>query len=142
MKMFVRTAKDADAAAIADLISQLGYELTIDGARQRMSAIRNTNDALFMAEVDARVVGLIQVSRMEALEHDPRAEIRALIVDEKQRGSGVGKALVDKAEAWAKERSLTMVRVRSNIKRERTRLFYERNGYAVTKTQNVFDKKL
>jgi hypothetical protein len=33
------------------------------------------------------------------------------------------------------------VRVRSNIVRTDARRFYERLGYAVTKTQNVFDRK-
>jgi hypothetical protein len=34
------------------------------------------------------------------------------------------------------------IRVRSNVARERTRKFYEKHGYVVTKTQNVFDKML
>ena len=139
--MVIRSATERDAAAVAELVVQLGYPLTAEGAAQRIREIGN-DEALFTAVVDNKVVGLIQVSRMTGLEHEPRAEIRALVVDEKQRGGGIGKALVEKAEAWARERGLPMMRVRSNVKRERMRIFYERNGYAVIKTQNVFEKSL
>ena len=37
---------------------------------------------------------------------------------------------------------LAVIGVRSNIIRERTHVFYERLGYAVTKTQKVFRKKV
>jgi len=139
----IRAANERDAAAVARLVVQLGYPLTPEGAQQRVINLgKDPDEALYVAVVESRVVGLIQVSRTEALEYDPRAEIRALVVDEEHRGGGVGKALVARAEAWARERGLPVMRVRSNVKREQTRIFYERHGYAVTKTQNVFDKKL
>ena len=141
--MDIRAANERDAAAVARLVVQLGYPLATVGAQQRVINLgKDPDEALYVAVVESRVVGLIQVSRTEALEYDPLAEIRALVVDEEHRGGGVGKALVARAEAWARERGLPVMRVRSNVKREQTRIFYERNGYAVTKTQNVFDKKL
>ena len=136
----IRLANENDAAAVASLIGQLGYELTTDDARTRLGS--SAVEAVYLAEKAGRVIGLIQVAVTEGLEHEARGEIRALVIDENHRSGGMGRELIDAAEAWAKERGLSKMRVRSNVKRERARKFYERNGYVVTKTQNVFDKKL
>jgi hypothetical protein len=50
--------------------------------------------------------------------------------------------LVERGEAWARQRGLAAIGVRSNIIRERAHIFYERLGYTVTKTQKVFRKTL
>ena len=42
----------------------------------------------------------------------------------------------------AGERRAFRLRVRSNVTRVETRRFYEQRGYVVTKTSNVFDKRL
>jgi GNAT superfamily N-acetyltransferase len=63
-------------------------------------------------------------------------------VDERNRGAGVGRALVSAAEEWAKESGLATIRVRSRIERDRAHKFYERDGYTRLKTQYVFEKPL
>ena len=97
---------------------------------------------MFTAVSGVQVVGFIHICVIETLEHEPRGEIRALSVHEKHRGAGIGAQLVERAEQWAMERRVQKVRVRSNIIRDRARNFYERLGYALTKTQNVFDKTI
>ena len=136
----IRLANETDAGAVASLIGQLGYELTAGEARKRLTA--SPQEAIYVAEKSGRVIGLIQVAVTEGLEHEARGEIRALVIDEDHRSGGIGRQLIDAAEAWAKEKGLAKMRVRSNVKRGRARKFYERNGYVVTKTQNVFDKVL
>ena len=139
----IRTVRPDDAAAVADLIVQLGYEITADDARRRLVQLAGRADhALFVAEDGGRLTGFIHVSIAETLEHEPRGEIRTLSVDESHRGRKVGEELLDAVEEWARKRGLHRMRVRSNVKRERARPFYERHGYDVTKTQNVFDKTL
>lgn len=131
---------------IGKLVAQLGYtDITIEAARRRLIQLLDRVDhAVFAAEVSGgtRVAGFIHICVVETLEHEPRGEIRALSVDEKHRGSGIGAQLVERAEQWARERHLQKIRVRSNIHRDRARNFYERLGYIVTKTSNVFDKTL
>lgn len=52
-----------------------------------------------------------------------------LIVEKEYRGQDIGTALIQKIEAWAKERNLTGVRLESwNFQ---AREFYEKNGYTV-----------
>ena len=133
----IRRAEASDD--ITELARQLGYP---EGGRS-LAAIRARDDhAVFVAIDGERIVGFIHVCVMLSLESDSYAEIRALIVDESQRGGGIGASLVSAAEKWAGEMRMERVRVRSNVIRERARRFYERLGYAVTKTQNVFDKGL
>ena len=43
---------------------------------------------------------------------------------------------------FARERDLRVVIVYSNVVRTLARKFYERNGYTVKKTSNVFEKRL
>ena len=69
-------------------------------------------------------------------------ELADLVVHENARGARVGEALVAEAERWAAGRGCVVMRVRSNVVRERAHRFYERLGYAVFKTQRVFGKDL
>jgi GNAT superfamily N-acetyltransferase len=139
----IRIAGEEDADAIARLLVQLGYpDTTAADALRRLEGITARHDHAVFVDDTNGVAGVIHVCVTETLEHEPRGEIRTLVVDEAKRNAGVGARLVRAAEEWARARGLSKMRVRSNIKRERARRFYERLGYAVTKTQNVFDKLL
>jgi GNAT superfamily N-acetyltransferase len=141
----IRTADPDDDAVVGKLVAQLGYaDITIESSRRRLVQLLDKVDhAVFVAVTDGRiVVGFVHICVIETLEHEPRGEIRTLSVDEKHRSMGIGAQLVARAEEWARERRLVRVRVRSNVVRERARSFYERLGYRVSKTQNVFDKTL
>ena len=88
------------------------------------------------------VFGWIELSEIRSLAHDSRAEITGLVVDSKQRSAGVGRLLAERGEAWARERGLREIGVRSNVIRDRAHGFYVGLGYAVAKTQKVFRKAL
>jgi GNAT superfamily N-acetyltransferase len=133
----IRRANATDA--ITELVRQLGYA---EGGRSLAAIVGRDDHAVFVWIDGERIVGFIHVCVMLSLESDSYAEIRALIVDEGKRGGGIGAKLVTAAEEWSRAQKLGRVRVRSNIIREGARRFYERLGYAVTKTQNVFDKGL
>ena len=139
----IRSATPDDALGVGRLIAQLGYDVTVEASRRRLVQLTDrVEHSVYVAVIDNRIAGVIQTSIIETLEHEPRAEIRALCVDEPHRGTGIGAMLIAAAEKWARDRRLQKIRVRSNIVRDRTREFYERLGYVVTKTQNVFDKTL
>jgi ribosomal protein S18 acetylase RimI-like enzyme len=87
-------------------------------------------------------VGWIHVQAAYLLESDPRVEIWGLAVDEAARGTGVGRRLVESAEAWAVVLGMRVVVVRSNHLRVGARAFYEHLGYEVTKTQSAFRKSV
>ena len=70
-----------------------------------------------------------------------RAELIGLVVDSAARRRGLGRALVDAAEQWARSRGLTTVKVRSNVTRELSHPFYEALGYVREKTQHSYRKR-
>ena len=142
--MEVRKVRKDDIDAIARLAGELGYPSTVAEIRQRLESMeRNPDHATFVAvERGGKVIGWIGLSRVYALESDPRAEITGLIVDSGYRSGGVGRLLVERGEAWARELGLNAMGVRSNVIRDRAHQFYLRLGYEVTKSQKVFRKML
>jgi GNAT superfamily N-acetyltransferase len=97
---------------------------------------------VLVAEEGAAVVAWIHVYGIHTLESDAHAEIGGLVVDAAHRGRQIGKALVAAAEEWAIQAGYRDIRVRSNVIRERTHRFYEREGYAIVKRQAAFVKDL
>ena len=137
----IRPATLDDAASIAGLSDQLGYPTSPERMRERLSIVLPKDDQrLFTAERDGRLVGWLHVAKIEMVESDPFAEIYGLVVRDTERGQGIGPLLLRAAEAWAAAQGLPKVRVRCNVVRERTHRFYEREGFAVSKTQKIFDK--
>lgn len=139
----IRAAGASDAAAIASLTVELGYEASPAEIGERLAALASsTNDAVFVAVLGLTPVAWIHVATVTLLESPRHAEIRGLVVTSSLRGRGIGAQLVSRAETWARAQGLTRIRVRSNAIREQTHRFYENLGYAVKKTQKAFDKTL
>ncbi len=140
----IRSAEERDIEALARLAGELGYPSTPEQIRRRLANIKaEPHQATFVAVKNGdAVIGWIHLSEARSLETEPRAEITGLVVDANFRGGGVGGRLVARGEDWALRRGLTVIGVRSNVLRERTHVFYERLGYAVTKTQKVFRKTI
>lgn len=140
----VRAASQNDADALAHLAGELGYHSSVAQIRERLAAVEGSPDYATFVAVAANnsVVGWIQLCRLRALEIEPRAEITGLVVDSRSRGTGVGRLLVERGEAWARASGLREMGVRSNIVRERAHLFYLGLGYTVVKSQKVFRKSL
>jgi len=100
------------------------------------------DQALLVAESEGRAVAWIQTEVSRVFEALRQAEICGLVVDEGFRSSGIGRRLVEEAERWARARGCRVIRVRSNVIRERAHAFYRRAGYVQIKTQRVFEKPL
>lgn len=140
----VRTARLEDAGAIADLSGQLGYPSSAASVRRRLrNLLPKREHAIWVAENSGgSVAGWIHVFVYELLESDRQAEIGGLVINETFRGQGAGKALVERAERWAKAMRLGSVYVRSNIIRKEAHVFYQKQGYKIIKTQHAFRKDL
>jgi GNAT superfamily N-acetyltransferase len=143
-RVAVREMLPMDAAAVAELTTQLGYAASTTDIRRRYDFINGREDArLFVAQqAGGSVIGWIHVQRTNLLEADPRAEIWGLVVAESARRIGVGRLLIHAAEEWALDRGLKVMALRSNNLRLDAHKFYERLGYEVVKTQTAFRKAL
>jgi GNAT superfamily N-acetyltransferase len=140
----VRAPLPRDYDKMADLAAQLGYECTSTDIRNRMDQMCDPHQyAVYVAELPGdRIAGWIGVYIFRAIELNSFAEISGLVVDQHIRSRGIGKALLDVAEQWARRRGCSTISVHSNVTRERAHRFYTRNGYQHTKTQKLFHKNL
>ena len=138
----VRSALLTDAGRIAELSGQLGYPSSAASARRRLhNLLAKPDHAIWVAEnPEGSVTGWIHVFVKQLLESEREAEIGGLVVDRKFRGQGVGKALVDRAERWARARRLKSVHLHSNIVRKDAHAFYQELGYKIVKTQSAYRK--
>ena len=140
----IRAARTYDAQAIAELGAQLGYPSTRQQIASRLAGVEaEPSSRVLVAENgNGRVIGWLHVAARTQLTEDCCAEILGLVVDESARGGGIGLALVNAAESWARARGCVHIRVRSRSERERAHRFYERAGYARNKVQLVLRKPL
>ena len=140
----IRPARSDDAAALADLSTQLGYPASAETLSQRLTRVRGegVGEVFVAADAHDRVLGWTHVVPRLHLEESPFAELAGLVVGDGARGAGVGAALLSAAEQWARQHGFVQFRVRSNVVRERAHRFYLREGYVERKRQVVFDKTL
>jgi len=142
--MVVRPMTLSDSREVASLSNQLGYPSTASDIAKRLGIMtQGAHFGAFVAEAtDGGIAGWIQVFSVRFLQEDAFAEISRLVVDANSRGQGVGKALLEAAEKWARENGYTGIYVRSNTKRAEAPPFYEGMGYNRVKTQYVFQKSI
>lgn len=128
---------------MADLCAQLGYPAAADQVQKRLEAIGGRPDhRLIGAELDGKLIGWAHVHADWALDHGFEADLLGLVVDEEQRGLGIGRALIGEAAEWAYRHNCTRMRVRTNVIRLRAGDFYRRAGFKEVKRQLVLDLPL
>jgi GNAT superfamily N-acetyltransferase len=139
----VRPAELDDVAAIARLVIQLGYDASVDGTGAALRELLGRRDhALLVSPVSGPVLGWVHVHDVHRVGGESFAEVSGLVVDQSVRNSGIGSALMNAAEAWALERGLVTMRVRTNERRSGARRFYTNRAYEPVKSQIVFQKTL
>jgi GNAT superfamily N-acetyltransferase len=138
-----RPARSGDAAEIARLAGELGYPATtVDMASRLAVLLVHPSHHVQVAEAAGALLGWIAVERRLSLESGERIEIVGLVVGNAARRRGVGSMLLADAEQWARAQGFAAITVRSNVLREASHPFYEREGYVRHKTQHVYTKAL
>lgn len=132
-RTLIREARAEDAVGIARLLGQLGYPADRDAVSGRLERLRAAGDAVFVAELGARVAGVASLHVSESLEYDgPVGKLAAIVVDEAQRGHGIGRSLVAAVEAQARERGCVLLYLTTAERRADAHAFYERLGFEYT----------
>jgi|SRR5687768_6427164 len=144
MKAQIRPATEADLGPMAELTTQLGYPVDPKTLGERLADMgsRTNDEVLVAADERDRPIAWVHVAVLATLEASHLAAINGLVVEEGHRSSGIGAALVDAAEQWARDRGATAILVRSRSTRQRAHRFYERVGYVEIKRSHVFQKPL
>jgi GNAT superfamily N-acetyltransferase len=130
--MQIRPAHTTDAAAVKDLLHQLGYAQ--DDAATTAARIQSWDDdpssAAYVAEADGDVLGVIAIHICPFFERPGSwARIVALVVSKQARGRGIGSQLMTKAESFAASRGSVRMEVSSANRRQDAHAFYQRHGY-------------
>lgn len=130
----VREATLADAAALAALMTELGYPTHPTEMTTRLDEIlADRTYAALVAERESVVLGVGGASLGRYFEKNGvYTRLVVLAVAEAHRGLGVGEALVRAVERWARLRGAQELFVNSGSQRHSAHRFYERCGFKVT----------
>jgi ribosomal protein S18 acetylase RimI-like enzyme len=120
-----------DAAALAQLMCELGYETTTAEMRQRLKSIlSDAHYRTFIAELDNQIAGMIGTLTLQSYEHDDAGgRILTLVTFNRARRRGIGRALIARAEKDFAQRGIWRVALDTRLTREDAHKFYESLGY-------------
>ena len=136
----IRAPRPEDAEGIAALLGELGYPARADEVPPRLArldrfarASAEHGAAAFVAARDRELLGLATVHAYPVLHRaGDVAQLTALVVTARERGLGVGRALVDAAARWARARGCSRLTVTTALHRADAHAFYERLGFEHT----------
>lgn len=129
----VRPAKASDVPALASLIASLGAEFDEKGVGERFAALRRTSAPPLVATLGKSVVGLAGLHVMPALHRDkPVGRINVLVIAKGQQGQGLGRLLVEAAEARFRSIGCGLIEITSNNSLTKAHEFYRHLGYQGT----------
>jgi GNAT superfamily N-acetyltransferase len=130
----IREARPADAAAIADLLGELGYPAEAAPVQRRLERIaHDPSSRLFVAEVNGEIAALGGLHVLPLVEHDELGcMLTALVVGAEHRRQGVGGELVGAVEREARSRGCSRLVLSSADRRADAHAFYESLGFEAT----------
>src|SRR5438477_10105015 len=119
----VREARAADTAAIAILLSELGYPVTDEVLSVRLQRMPPAH-CTFIAELEGAVAGFVGCSALDIYECDtPVCWVMALSVSECFRRRGIGRALLCRVVQWCADAGLRDIGVHSGGQRRDAHVF-------------------
>ena len=129
--VLIRLAVISDIPEIAGLLIELEHPYSEEGIQRQFELLTLRGDhSIIVAERDGNVIGLMTFHALDLLfEAERLGRITALIVSEAERGKGIGKMLVAKAEELASESGCNRIELTSNIRRTEAHGFYELLGF-------------
>lgn len=93
------------------------------------------NKEIFVAKVDEKIVGYIMFNIKEKnsahMRYRKQLSIEAICVDEKNRGKGIGRSLLEYAKTMAKEKNCTDMHLTVNEENKKAIQLYEKLGFKV-----------
>jgi GNAT superfamily N-acetyltransferase len=127
----IRDAALEDCGDIASLLGELGYPATEQFAREQAARFGSRLDAkVLVAEIEAEVVGVLCVQIIPLFHlSEGLARITTLVVSSRFKRHGIGRRLVEHAEAFAWEYGCARIEITSGDHRSAAHAFYEAIGY-------------
>ena len=134
-EFLIRDALASDAAALAKLnATAMGYDYP--KTAERLDALlKSSRDKIFVAEQESRLVGYLHLEDYDLLYNGHLKNIMGIAVDPGCRRQGIGKALLEAGESWAREQGAEGIRLSSGESRKDAHAFYRALGYEGNKLQ-------
>ena len=130
-RCWIRDAELDDAAELAALMCELGYETKRTEMETRLKLIlSNPGYKTFVATMDGCICGMIGTLTYPSYEHnDASGRILALVTASTARRRGIGRALIATVEKDFAQRGIRRVSLDTRLTREDAHTFYESLGY-------------
>lgn len=97
---------------------------------EEMLAETKEAHATFIAEADGAAVGFMHIRlRVDEISEETSATVPLLAVTEQAQGLGVGRALMQQAEAWAQQQNCRLLHLEVFSNNSAARGFYDRLGF-------------
>lgn len=134
-RIAIRRGRPGDAAAVRELVAQLGYRPDERGYDETFAqVVRHPEAAVFIAQDGPRVIGYLAMSYRPQIRLAARvASIDELSVAREVQGTGIGSRLLDAALTHAQSMGCQRVEVLSGRERES----YRRGFYAARGLREV-----
>jgi GNAT superfamily N-acetyltransferase len=140
--MPIRLYEPRDRAAVEELIPRLcvgaagwidldAMLASVQGwVRDSLQHAAEDNHAVFVADDEGRVAGVVTASERRHFTGAREAYVGELVVAGDAEGRGIGRALMDAVEEWARSRGLARVSLETGAANAGARRFYAALGYA------------
>jgi len=143
--MIIRKASRKDFEEISEIIKEeygkrpYNERWTISNAVKTLDYYSNWG-RIYVAEIDKKIVGFMVIHK-EFYNHGPKLHIKEIAVNSRFQGKGVGKALMEKAEEFAKNHNIKTIYLFTSSDAKAFE-FYKKIGYSHSKKTVFLDKEL
>jgi GNAT superfamily N-acetyltransferase len=143
-KLSIRDAGKEDAEAMSKLMTDLGYHTSSEEMLERFEHIAQHADyKTLLACIDDGVVGMAGAMQSYFYEQNGTyARLLVLVTSPSHRQLGIGKALLQAVEDWARKINASSVFLNCGNREERQQAhpFYKKHGYTV-RSSGYFKKR-
>lgn len=133
-----------DSLAIYHLNKEeMGYDYPLEDTFVKLMHLKESHrDKIYVAVVSGEVVGYIHACDYDLIYEDHMKNVMGIAVKSEYKKQGIGKALLETVEQWAKESGANAVRLVSGSHRKEAHEFYRHCGYGNEKNQVNFKKNV
>lgn len=132
--MLIREMEFKDIPEACNLMYELtGHEISEDGMRNRLELVKSSPiDELYVCEINVVMQGVLGFRIRENIEEVSRfGEISILVTSSSSRRIGIGKAMMEYVDKWAKEKGCIGTWLVSELDRVEAHRFYKSLGYKI-----------
>jgi len=137
-KLIIRKARKEDVNSVSYLLKQLGYDTALLSVEEMLLNLSTDNNEIYVCELKEQIIAVMSIIFFD---YFPSAQklcrITALIVDEENRGSGIGSKLINFAKSVALSKKCSVLEVTTSLEREQTQKYYEDIGFEKTSYKYV-----